>query len=1055
MWLSNVSIKRPVTTTCIMMGFIVLGLFSLRGLGLDNFPKIDFPVVTVSVIYPGASPDAVEQDVVKKIEEVVNPLEKIREISSTSMDSVGLIVAEFELERDVDKAMEDVRSVVAQIRRDLPDTIEEPVIRKIDPSQSPVLSLVLRPLNSAHAMTDKELTRIADEFLKRRLENVPGVGKVDLVGDAKREVAIQIDPSKMEALGITLPQIIGAVGSDTIAIPSGNLLKDTREISVKIDAKARQVADFEYVIVGNQQGRPIELREVATVIDGEKERRTLARFNGQNAVAIELQRQSGGNTVAMVKSVMAVLEEIRPELHDRGIEFVVAKDQSKFINEAVHDVVITILIGAAITILIVFYFLKSWRSTIITSLTLPVSIIGAFIIMKVLDFTLNTVTLMAVSLAVGILIDDAIVVRENITRHAEMGKDHVKAAIEGTAEIGPAVVATTMCILAVFVPVAFMGGIVGRVFFSFGMVVAFAVSISLFVSFTLDPMLSSVWPDPEHGSGGHGSGYGSIRRKRNFIMKSVRWFNVYIDRLERFYSKAIEWALGHRKTVMTIGLGSFVLAMSLMGFLGGEFQPEYDRGDLQVSFKTEPGANLEATMRKAEELEKIIASKLDGSPNPEINIIYTTIGTGMVGTLNEGYIYLKLSEGKRRSYVTIRRELRDRLSNVPGAEIGVGVVSDMPGDSRPFNIAILSPERKLTERAEPLVRGVFEKITGAVDITSSNDKGKPEIRLVIDRKRASDLGVSPMAIANVVRPMVDGLDVAKYEDISGEQYNVRLRLSDQNRATTEQLGSLTVASSKKDQAGNVINVKVSNVATFEEGIVQAKLQRRRMQTQITLSANKEGKTLNEVTGELAKGVDELKANGSLPPSVSVGFEGMARYAAETAGHMATAILLALFFIYFVLASQFESFKLPVTIMLSLPLSLVGMVIMLLVTGDSMSMMSQIGLIMLMGLVVKNAILLVDRTLQLMRERHLPRHEALVQAGMTRLRPILMTSLAIIGGMLPLFLAIGAGAEMRAPMARAVVGGIITSTMLTLIVIPVFFDILDEFSLKKLWKKIRR
>jgi HAE1 family hydrophobic/amphiphilic exporter-1 len=506
---------------------------------------------------------------------------------------------------------------------------------------------------------------------------------------------------------------------------------------------------------------------------------------------------------------------------------------------------------------------------------------------------------------------------------------------------------------------------------------------------------------------------------------------------------------------MTIGLGSFVLAMSLMGFLGGEFQPEYDRGDLQVSFKTEPGANLEATMRKAEELEKIIASKLDGSPNPEINIIYTTIGTGMVGTLNEGYIYLKLSEGKRRSYVTIRRELRDRLSNVPGAEIGVGVVSDMPGDSRPFNIAILSPERKLTERAEPLVRGVFEKITGAVDITSSNDKGKPEIRLVIDRKRASDLGVSPMAIANVVRPMVDGLDVAKYEDISGEQYNVRLRLSDQNRATTEQLGSLTVASSKKDQAGNVINVKVSNVATFEEGIVQAKLQRRRMQTQITLSANKEGKTLNEVTGELAKGVDELKANGSLPPSVSVGFEGMARYAAETAGHMATAILLALFFIYFVLASQFESFKLPVTIMLSLPLSLVGMVIMLLVTGDSMSMMSQIGLIMLMGLVVKNAILLVDRTLQLMRERHLPRHEALVQAGMTRLRPLLMTSLAIIGGMLPLFLAIGAGAEMRAPMARAVVGGIITSTMLTLIVIPVFFDILDEFSLKKLWKKIRR
>ena len=1052
MLISNFSIRRPVMTTCVMLALVVLGLFSLRALGLDSMPKIDFPIVTVSVIYPGASPDAVEQDVVKKIEEAINPLEQVREISSTSMDSVGIIIAEFELERNPDMAMEDVRSVVSQIRRNLPDTIEEPVVRKIDPSQMPVLSLVLRPIEENSRLTNRDLTKAAEEFLKRRIENIGGVGKVDVVGDAKREIAIQIDPSKMEALGITLPQVIGALSSDTLAIPSGNLLQDTREISVRVDAKAKQVADFEYVVVGNLKGRPIELREVAKVVDGEIERRSIARLNGQNAVALELQKQTGGNVAAMVKSVLTAMEEIRPELNEMGIDYFVAKDNSKFINDAIHDLSITILLGAGVTILIVFYFLKSWRSTIITSLTLPVSIIGSFIIMNIMGFTLNTITLMAVSLAVGILIDDAIVVRENITRHAEMGKDHVVAAIEGTSEIGPAVIATTLCILAVFVPVAFMGGIVGQFFFSFGIVVAFAVSTSLFVSFTLDPMLSAVWPDPEHD---RRERHEEVRpKKRGFIMKSVDVFNHYIGELEAFYHTAIHWALDHRKTVMSIGVGSFVLAIYLIGFLGGDFQPEFDQGELSVSFKTEPGASLDATLRKATELEEIVRTRPDGQPNPEIHLLYTTIGTGMFGTLNEGQVFVRLSEGKRRNYIEIRRELRDRLSVVPGVEVGVGQASAMGGGQKPFNIAILSPDRKQTEKAEPIVRGLFEKITGAVDITSSNDKGKPEIRLVVDRKRASDLGVSPMAIANVVRPMVDGIDVAKYEDISGEQYNVRLRLSDKNRSTIDQLAALTVASTKKDQQGNNINVKVSNVATFEEGLSAAKLQRRRLQSQITLSANKEGKTLNEVTGELAKGIDQLRAQGAFPPGVTVGFEGMSRYQAETARHMANAVLLAIFFIYFVLASQFESFKLPITIMLTMPLSLVGMVIMLLATGDSMSMMAQIGLIMLMGLVTKNGILLVDRSIHNMRDRGLPRKEALAQAGMTRLRPILMTSLAIIGGMMPLFLAIGSGGEMRAPMARAVIGGIITSTLLTLIVIPVFFDILDEFTLRKLWDRLR-
>jgi HAE1 family hydrophobic/amphiphilic exporter-1 len=1049
MFLSDLSIRRPVLTTCVMLALVVLGLFSIRGLGLDSFPKIDMPVVTVSVVYPGASPDAVEQDVVKKIEEAVNPIEKVREISATSQEGLGTLTIQFEIERNVDQALEDVRSKIGQIRRDLPDTIKEPIIQKFDPAQLPVLSLIVKP-DAGHAgMGERELTRIADEFLKRRIENIPGVGKAEVVGGATRDILVQVDPSKLEALGLTLPQVMTALGQDTQAVPSGNLLTPTREISVRVDAKARRVEDFDQVVVGNRQGRPIELREVARVVDGYKEKRTLARLDGQDAVALEIQKQIGGNTVAMVRAVDQALRRLAPELAQLGVTTTKAKDNSKFINDSVDDVVVSILLGGAMTVLIVFFFLRSWRSTIITSLTLPVSVISTFTVMKALDFTLNTMTLMALSLAIGILIDDAIVVRENITRHAEMGKDHVTAAREGTAEIGPAVIATTLSILAVFIPVAFMGGIVGRFFFSFGIVVAFAVAISLFVSFTLDPMLSAVWPDPEHEKGYQESHHG----RRRSVMKLVDRFNDLLNGWEAWYRNAIVWAMDHRRTVMAIGFGSFLLAMSLMGMLGSDFMPDYDRGDFKVGFKVEPGASLQAARAKAEELERIIRTRPGGRDSGEVEHVYTTIGTGLNGTITEGTLYVKLSEGRRRGVIPIRRELRERLRAVAGVETDVSAVTEF-GDAKPIALAIMSPDRRLVERAEPLVLDTLRGVDGAVDVTSSRDKGRPELRLAVDRRRASDLGVSPMAVASLVRPLVDGVDLAKYEDpATGEQYDVTVRLADPDRARTGQLETLTVGSTRKDKADQTLQVKLGNVARFEETTAPAKLERRALQAQILVSANKEGRTLQEVVDDAGARLARLRAGGALPAGVDVAFTGSARDNRETAGYMGTAMLLAVFFIYFVLASQFESFKLPITIMLSLPLSMVGLVLMLLVTGDAQSMMTSIGLILLMGLVTKNAILLVDRALQNMREHGMARREALIEAGITRLRPILMTSFAMVGGMLPLFLALGAGAQLRAPMARAVVGGIITSTLLTLIVIPVFFDLLDGFSWKGLWRRL--
>ncbi len=1044
MFLSDLSIRRPVLTVCIMLALVVLGLFSVKGLGIDQYPNTDIPTITVSIVYPGASPEAVKQDVVKKIEEAVNPIEKIKEISSTSQESVGTLVIQFQLGRDVDKALDDVRTRIGQIRRDLPDTIEEPVVSKFDPAQLPVVSLVVGPDGKHTGMGNRELTRVAEDFLKRRLENVNGVGKVDVVGGSTREIQVQVDPAKLEAIGLPLPKIMAAISNDTRDMPSGNLLQATREVAVKVDAKAKSVDDFRHVVVGNKQGRPVELWEVATIVDGFKEKRSLARFNGQDVVALELQRQTGGNTVAMVGNVDKALEEMQPELVKQGVGVVKARDNARFIHQSVEDVNISIYLGGVLTVIIVFFFLKSWRSTLITSLTLPVSVISTFIIMRILDFTLNTMTLMGLSLAIGILIDDAIVVRENITRHAEMGKDHVTAAREGTAEIGPAVIATTMCILAVFVPVAFMGGIVGKFFFPFGITVAFAVLVSLFVSFTLDPMLSAVWPDPEHEKSPDGHVH---YQGRNLIMRAVEAFGRMLDNWEQFYKKVITWALAHRKSVMAIGFGSFLLAMGLAGLLGNNFMPDFDRGDLQVTFRAEPGSSLEAAKGKAQTLEAII------NATPGVEQAYSTIGTGLGGTISTGGVYIKLKDGKRPNHVWIRRHLRAAFREVPGVETSVSAVSDF-GNQRPIMLAVEGPDRASVMRAAPIVKSALISVPGAVDVWTSQDAGKPELKLVVDRRTASDLGVSPALVAQMVRPLVDGKVVAKFEDEGGEQRDVRLRLSDPGRRVAAQLATMMVESTKDLGGGKHPLVRLDQVVRFEEAIAPAKIQRHDLQEEVEVSCNFEGNTLQEVSAGVTQKIADLKKSGQLPEGVKVELLGQARDSKETAGYMGTSLLLAVFFIYFVLASQFESFKLPITIMLSLPLSMVGMVMMLLVTGDTMSMMTSIGQILLMGLVTKNAILLVDYAIQLQKEG-MNRTDALIKAGMTRLRPILMTTFAMIGGMLPLFLALGAGAEMRAPMARAVVGGIITSTMLTLIVVPVFYEILDDWSLGKIFAWFKR
>ncbi|TJZ72871.1 efflux RND transporter permease subunit [Chitiniphilus eburneus] len=1019
MWFTRISIHNPVFATMMMLSLLVLGLFSLTRLPVEEFPDVKFPVVVISTSYPGASPEIVESDVTKRLEEGINTVSGLKTLYSYTYQGLSVVVAEFELSIDPEIAVQNVREKVAAVTPGFRDEVKDPVITRFSPDDQPILSLAIR----SERLTPREMTSLADQVIKKRFETIPGVGQAELVGGVARQVNIKIRPERLAALKLGVNEVMNAVRAQNAEVPIGTIETTRQEQVVQIRGRLKTPADFQRLVVAWRNGAPIYLSDVATVEDSQAEEESLALVNGQRAITLNLMKVNKANTVAVADRVEATMAELNRELASTGVRLSVLYDNSEGIRNSLRDVRTTLLEGALLTVGIVFLFLGSWRSTVITGLTLPVALIGTFFVVYLGGFTVNVMTMMALSLCIGLLIDDAIVVRENIVRHAAMGKNHTQAALDGTAEIGLAVLATTSTIVAVFLPVGFMGGIIGQFFHQFGLTVCAAVLISMFVSFTLDPMLSSVWPDPHvHG------GKRPLGRLLDKFEDGMGW-------LADTYSKLIRWSLGHRLAVIALAIASLVVAFALARFIGSEFVPKADMSRLSLTFSTPVGSNLDYTAAKARQIETVLRRY------PEVRETYVTVNTGQSQGKQSGsmMIFLTPKKERKRSQDVLLPLFRESISRIAGIEIqSLAPLGGGGPDGKPIQISLQGSDLGELAKLSAQFTERLAKINGVVDVDSSMKAPKPALDVEINRERAASLGFTPAQIGDALRPLVAGDATSTWQAPDGENYDVNVRLERQARDSGAALDELYLASSQLNAQGAPLMIPLAELAHVEESTTPVQISRRNLFREVNITANVAGKT----TGEVQQQIDKLQADFRLPPGYRFVTAGDAKDMAESAGYAVAALLLGVVFIYMILASQFGHFLQPLAIMTSLPLSLVGVLLALLLTRSTLNIFSIIGVIMLMGLVTKNAILLVDFVNHL-RRQGMARAEAIAEAGRERLRPILMTTAAMVMGMLPLALAIGEGAEQRAPMAHAIIGGVITSTLLTLVVVPVVFSWLDD------------
>ncbi len=1060
MWFTQVSLKNPVFATMVMLAIVVLGLFSYQRLQVDQFPNIDLPVVVITTEYPGASPEIVESEVTKKIEEGVNSIAGIKALTSRSYEGQSVVIIEFQLQIDGRKAAEDVREKIASLRPLLRNEVKEPRVLRFDPANRAIWSVAVLPAPQGTAAIPSavELTNWADQVLKKRLQNVRGVGSVSLVGGSKREINIYLNPQAMEALGITADQVASAVRNENQDLPVGAIRSLAQERVVKIDARMKRPEDFGKIIIARKvsatgAGTAITVDQVASIRDGSQELDSLALYNGQRTLLLTVQKAQGENTIAVVDGLNQALKELQAQLPP-GTRLESIGDSSRPIRVAVENVRRTLIEGALLTLLIVFLFLNSWRSTVITGLTLPISIIGTFLFMNLFGFTINMVTLMALSLCVGLLIDDAIVVRENIVRHVQMGKTPYQAAMEGTQEIGLAVLATTFSIVAVFLPIGFMGGIIGKFFHEFGITIVAAVLISMFVSFTLDPMLSSIWHDPSieaharHGLKADGTRWQPVTLYDKTIGRVTGWFDEATEWLIDAYQTILRWALVHKLKTLFMALAIFVSSIFMVPLLGTEFVPKADFSETSLNFYTPVGSSLEATEAKTKQVETILREF------PEVSYTLSTINTGSAQGKMYASIYVRLVDRKARTRNVDQMSgvLRERLKQVPGITVTHVGLLDAVGGNKQIEFSLQGADLKELERLSRLVMEKISGIPGLVDLDSSLKADKPTIEVDVKRDAASDLGLTVSQIAASLRTLVAGQTVGNWRAPDDQTYDVNVRLAPDARNAPQDLERLPFISSVigSNADGSARTVRLSQVATVKESTGPNQINRRDLTREVAINANVYNRSAGEVSGDIRKALASI----SFPPGYRYQFGGATKDMAESFGYAISALVLAILFIYMILASQFKSFLQPLALMTSLPLTLIGVVLALLLFGSTLSIFSIIGVVMLMGLATKNAILLVDFAIRMRADttdadgRRIPgmaRSEALLTAARVRLRPILMTTLAMIFGMMPLAFALTEGSEQRAPMGQAVIGGVITSSLLTLVVVPVTYCYLDDLA----------
>jgi HAE1 family hydrophobic/amphiphilic exporter-1 len=1002
-----------------MAALLVLGLFSYSRLSVEQFPDVTFPVVVVDTEYPGAAPENVEEELTRKIEEAVNTVSGIKTLSSRSYEGRSTVIIEFDLTVDPKLAAQDVREKVALIRPQFRDEIKEPKISRFNPDDFPIASVAV--LSSTRSL--RELTTLADQVIKKRLENVGGVGQATLVGGVKREIKVYLNLEALEAQKIGADQVLKALQTENQDLPAGSIIGASSEKIVQIKARLNTPQDFRNLIVARRGGKAVTLGQVAEIEDGQQEEENAALINGQRALSIDIVKAQGENTIAVVDGVRRVVKELGTFL-PADVRVEIVRDASTSIRNSVDDVKKTMIEGAALTIAIVFLFLASWRSTVITGLTLPIALIGTFLFIYAFGFTLNLLTLMALSLSVGLLIDDAIVVRENIVRQVGLGKGHHEAALIGTQEIGLAVLATTLSIVAVFLPVGFMGGIIGRFFHQFGVTVVAAVLISMFVSFTLDPMLSSIWHDPQ-AEGRFGAGP---------LGRTMAWFHAFVEKMTLRYEKLLAWSLAHRKTVIAIALTSFLSSCGLGKFLGSEFVPDPDLSELQVQFKTPVGSSLELTQSKAQQAEAALREF------PEVKYTYATINTGFVQGKHRVNVFVQLvpRKDRSRSQNMLTRPMRERLQRIAGIELTQIGPYKTVSSGKPVQVSVLGQDRAVLAEISARAMQVMRDTPGAVDIESSDEANKPQLSVEVKRELASDLGIGIAQVANTMRPLLAGQAVGNWRAPDDQYYDVQLRLSRADRARAADLERVPFASTQLDASGAPRMVTLREIARISDTGGAQQINRKEQLREVLVSANAFGRPAGDVAAEVKRKLEAVP----LPAGYRFSMYGSSKDIQESMTYAGQALALAIVFIYLILASQFASFIQPVSIMMSLPLSLIGVVLALLAARSTLNIFSIIGFIMLMGLVTKNAILLVD-FIGHERRAGMDRVRAVLSAGRIRLRPILMTTLAMIFGMIPLALGLGEGGEQRAPMGQAVIGGVITSGLLTLVVVPVIYTYLDD------------
>ena len=1052
MWFTRVSIANPVLATMVMLALVVLGLFSFQRLKVDQFPDIEFPTVVVSTEYPGAAAEIVETELTRKIEESVNAIAGISQLSSRSYAGTSVVIIQFDLTMDGRRAADDVREKLAILKPQLREEIGEPKVQRFDPASRPIWSVAVRAsgdappdaADAADAAGAMRRTLWAEQVLKKRLENVRGVGSVTLVGAVRREIQIQLDPVRMEAAGISAEQVIAAVRGENQDLPAGLLRSAEQERVVQIRGRIERPEDFAGLVVARRGATLVRLGEVAQVVDGPQETDSLALLDGQRSLVLEVQKAQGQNTIEVVDGLereLAALQAAGALPAELRLDRV--RDSSRPIRVSVANVRQTLIEGALLTVAIVFLFLNSWRSTVITGLTLPIALIGTFLFMQWFGFSVNMITLMALSLCVGLLIDDAIVVRENIVRHAQMGKPAYPAALDGTQEIGLAVLATTLSIVAVFLPIGFMQGIIGKFFHEFGLTIVAAVLISMFVAFTLDPMLSSVWHDPAIRA--HGQRQGPpVTFYDKTLGRVTNWFDRATERLAAGYERLLRWALGHKLLTLLIAGGIFALSVAMVRLLGTEFVPQADFSETNVAFYTPQGSSLEATEAKARQVGDILRSY------PEVRYTVTTINSGVAAGKTNASLYIRLVDRhqRTRNAQQLAADFRERLRVVPGITVTQAGLLEPVGGQKQIEFSLQGPDQAELDRLARPLMDKLRAIPGLVDLDSSSKPDKPTLEVYVKREAASELGLSTAQIATPLRTLVAGTIVGNWRAPDDQTYDVIVRLAPEARTTLHDLERLPLTAGLNAD-GTPRIVRLNQVAELSEATGTNQINRRAMLREIQITANVYGRTTGEVSGDIRTLLDKI----AFPPGYGFTFGGATKNMQESFAYALQALAMAIIFIYMILASQFKSFLQPMALMTSLPLTLIGVVLALMMFGSSMSMFSIIGIVMLMGLVTKNAILLVDFAIRAREGRAgetghstpLAREPALLAAARVRLRPILMTTLAMVFGMVPLAFAVSEGSEQRAPMGQAVIGGVITSSLLTLVVVPVVYCYLDDLA----------